>query len=98
MAHAHDHHDHDHSHAHNHGHGHSHAPTDFGRAFAIATVLNLALVVVQVVYGLIAGSVALLADAGHNFGDALGLILAWGAFVLGRVRGSDRFTYGFRKA
>jgi cobalt-zinc-cadmium efflux system protein len=100
MAHAHDHHDHDHDdHAHDgHGHGHSHAPKDFGRAFAIATILNLALVVVQVVYGLIADSVALLADAGHNFGDALGLILAWGAFVLGRVKVSDRFTYGFRSA
>ena len=100
MAHAHDHHDHDHDdHAHDgHGHGHSHSPKNFGRAFAIATILNLALVVVQVVYGLIAGSVALLADAGHNFGDALGLILAWGAFVLGRVKVSDRFTYGFRSA
>jgi cobalt-zinc-cadmium efflux system protein len=102
MAHAHDHsHDHsdhnDHDHDHD-GHGHNHAPADFGRAFAIATVLNLCLVVVQVVYGLIAGSVALLADAGHNFGDAIGLILAWGAFLLGRVKVSDRFTYGFRSA
>jgi cobalt-zinc-cadmium efflux system protein len=90
-------HDHDHDHGHHH-HGHSHAPTDFGRAFAIATVLNLALVAVQVVYGLIADSVALLADAGHNFGDAIGLILAWGAHVLVRVKVSDRFTYGFRSA
>jgi len=98
--HGHDHgHDHDHHHGHSHGgHGHSHAPTDFGRAFAIATILNLALVVVQVVYGLIADSVALLADAGHNFGDAVGLILAWGAHLLVRVRVSDRFTYGFRSA
>jgi cobalt-zinc-cadmium efflux system protein len=102
MAHAHDHHDHDHEiHNHgddHHGHGHSHAPKNFGRAFAIATMLNLALVVVQVVYGLIAGSVALLADAGHNFGDAVGLILAWGAFLLVRVKVNDRFTYGFRSA
>jgi cobalt-zinc-cadmium efflux system protein len=91
--------DHDHpDHGHGHGHDHSHVPRDFGRAFAIATVLNLALVVVQVAYGLIAGSVALLADAGHNFGDALGLILAWGAHLLVRVRVSDRFTYGFRSA
>jgi cobalt-zinc-cadmium efflux system protein len=101
---AHDHsHDHDHHHGDSHadshgGHGHSHAPTDFGRVFAIATILNLALVVVQVVYGLIADSVALLADAGHNFGDAVGLILAWGAHLLVRVRVSDRFTYGFRSA
>jgi cobalt-zinc-cadmium efflux system protein len=100
MAHAHSHdHDHDHrDHSTVSHHGHSHAPTDFGRAFAIATVLNLGLVVLQVVYGLIAGSVALLADAGHNFGDAVGLILAWGAFLLGRVKVSDRFTYGFRSA
>jgi cobalt-zinc-cadmium efflux system protein len=86
-------HDHDHHH-----HGHSHTPTDFGRAFAIATILNLALVVVQVVYGLLADSIALLADAGHNFGDALGLILAWGAHALGKVKVSERFTYGFRSA
>src|SRR3569623_2271772 len=97
MAHAHDHHDHDHS-DHDHHHGHGHAPTDFGRAFAIATVLNLALVVVQVVYGLAANSVALLADAGHNFGDALGLILAWGAHALARVAPTERYTYGYRSA
>jgi cobalt-zinc-cadmium efflux system protein len=97
MAHGHHHHDHDHVHG-DPGHGHGHAPRDFGRAFAVATVLNLGLVVVQVVYGLIAGSVALLADAGHNFGDAVGLVLAWGAFLLGRVKVSDRFTYGFRSA
>jgi cobalt-zinc-cadmium efflux system protein len=100
-SHDHDHHDHSHSHDHGHdhdGHGHSHAPTDFGRAFAIATILNLGLVVVQVVYGLIADSVALLADAGHNFGDAVGLVLAWGAHLLVRVQVSDRFTYGFRSA
>ena len=90
-------HDHDHHHDH-HGHGHVHAPIDFGRAFAIATILNLVLVVLQVVYGLIADSVALLADAGHNFGDAVGLVLAWGAHLLVRVRVSDRFTYGFRSA
>lgn len=53
---------------------------------------------VQVVYGLIADSMALLADAGHNFGDAIGLILAWVAYTLGRVRSSERFTYGFRSA
>jgi len=97
----HDHKAHDHGHAHHghsHGLGHSHAPTNFGRAFALTTGLNLALVVVQVVYGLIADSMALLADAGHNFGDAIGLILAWIAYTLGRVRATERFTYGFRSA
>src|SRR5262249_31721237 len=84
-------------HAHNH---HNHAPgaTNFGTAFAIATALHLALVVPQVAYGLAANSVALLADAGHNFGDALGLLLAWGAYRLGRAAPTERFTYGFRSA
>ena len=102
-------HDHDHGHGDNHGHsddhGHSHGhshhhhtPTNFGRAFALTTALNLGLVVVQIGYGLAAHSVALLADAGHNFGDAIGLILAWIAHTLARVRTSDRFTYGFRSA
>jgi cobalt-zinc-cadmium efflux system protein len=100
---SHDHHhadDHDgaHDHAHHHAHGHSHAPASFGVAFAAATVLNLGLVVVQVIYGLSAHSVALLADAGHNFGDALGLLLAWGAHALARVEPTERFTYGFRSA
>jgi cobalt-zinc-cadmium efflux system protein len=102
-------HGHEHSHADGHGHGHGHdddhghahhhhAPPNFGRAFALTTALNLGLVVVQVAYGLAADSVALLADAGHNFGDAIGLVLAWGAYALARVRTSDRFTYGFRSA
>jgi cobalt-zinc-cadmium efflux system protein len=64
----------------------------------VATALNLGLVAVQVIYGLAAHSVALLADAGHNFGDAVGLLLAWGAYVLARMRTTERFTYGFRSA
>jgi cobalt-zinc-cadmium efflux system protein len=84
--------------SHDHGHSHSHAPKHFGAAFALATALNLGLVIVQVIYGLSAHSVALLADAGHNFGDALGLLLAWGAHVLARVAPTDRFTYGYRSA
>jgi cobalt-zinc-cadmium efflux system protein len=98
MAHDHHHHDHhDHHPSHSH-HGHSHAPTDFGAAFALASALNVGLVVVQVIYGLSAHSVALLADAGHNFGDALGLLMAWGAHALARVEPTERFTYGFRSA
>jgi cobalt-zinc-cadmium efflux system protein len=89
---------HGHEHGHSLGHAHVHSPTNFGRAFALTTGLNLALVVVQVAYGLAAGSMALLADAGHNFGDAIGLVLAWVAYTLGRVRSSERFTYGFRSA
>jgi len=91
--------EHDHSgHDHAHDHGHSHAPADFGVAFAVATLLNLALVAAQVIYGLSANSIALLADAGHNFGDALGLLLAWGAHVMARWTPTERYTYGFRSA
>ena len=81
-----------------HEHAHSHAPANFGSAFAIATVLNVALVILEILYGLAANSLALLADAGHNLGDALGLVLAWGAHVLARQRPTDRFTYGYRSA
>jgi len=83
--------------AHDH-HDHAHAPKDFGLAFAVAALLNIALVVAQIIYGLSAHSIALLADAGHNFGDVLGLLLAWGAHVLARRRPTQRYTYGFRSA
>ncbi len=70
----HEHHDHDgHDHAHGAGHAHVRAPKDFGAAFAIGTVLNLGFVITEVVYGLLANSIALVADAGHNLGDVLGL-------------------------
>ena len=89
-------HDHDHGHGH-HGHHHSHAaPADFGRAFAIGIALNLGFVGVEVAYGLIANSVALLADAGHNLSDVAGLAVAWAATILARRRPSARFTYGMR--
>lgn len=102
--HAHDHHDHTHSHGHAHDghgrdhghHGHSHAPKDFGTAFAIGVVLNSAFVVAEVVYGLRIDSLALLADAGHNLSDVLGLLLAWGASVLVKRASTSRFTYGLR--
>jgi cobalt-zinc-cadmium efflux system protein len=97
--HDHDGHDHDHDHGgHHHGHGHSHAPADFGRAFAIAAVLNIALVVAQVIFGVLANSVALIADAGHNLGDVLGLLMAWGAHGMSRWLPTERYTYGFRSA
>lgn len=88
---------HDHHH-HGHGDGHSHAPASFGRTFAIATALNIALVAAQVVYGLYANSLALLADAGHNFGDVMGLVIAWVAFAIADWRPSARFTYRMRAA
>jgi cobalt-zinc-cadmium efflux system protein len=81
-----------------HAHSHDHAPADYGRAFAIGIALNLVYVAAEAGYGLAAGSLALLADAGHNLGDVLGLGLSWGAAMLGRRGPSGRFTYGFRSS
>ena len=92
----HDSHDtHDHS-GHNHGTGHAHAPASFGRAFAIGIVLNTSFVVIEAAYGFWSNSVALLADAGHNLSDVLGLAVAWLASVLVKRAPSPRFTYGLR--
>jgi cobalt-zinc-cadmium efflux system protein len=91
------HHEH-HDHHHHGGHNHTHAPKNFGAMFAIATALNLGLVAIQVFYGVVAHSVALLADAGHNFGDALGLVIAWGAHMLAGLNPTALYTYGFRSA
>ena len=101
MGHAHSHegHAHGHSHAHAHGgHGHSHAPADFGKAFLIGIVLNTAFVVVEAVYGYISGSMALVADAGHNLSDVLCLLLAWGASVAAKRPPNARFTYGYKSS
>jgi cobalt-zinc-cadmium efflux system protein len=90
------HHDHNHAH-HGHGHhGHVHAPADFGRAFAIGTALNLAFVAVEGAAGFLTHSMALLADAGHNLSDVLGLLIAWGGAELAKRPASRRFTYGLR--
>lgn len=100
--HDHDHHDHDddhHDHGHSHGPGgHVHAPANFGRAFLIGIILNVGFVVAEVVYGLIGGSMALLADGAHNLTDVLGLAAAWLATVLARRRPTARFTYGFGRS
>jgi cobalt-zinc-cadmium efflux system protein len=96
VSHAHHHHDHEH-HAHAHG-GHSHAPTDFGRAFAIGIAINSAYVVAEAAYGVLANSLALLADAGHNFGDVLSLAMAWLASWLSRKAPTARYTYGLRSS
>lgn len=97
-AHNHDH-DHDESKASASGHaGHNHAPASFGRAFAIGTALNLGFVVIEAVYGFTSGSMALLADAGHNLSDVLGLLIAWGASVLAKRRPKGRYTYGLRSS
>lgn len=79
-----------------HTHAHTHAPRDFSRSFLIGIVLNAGFVVAEAAYGVLANSLALLADAGHNLSDVLGLLLAWGASVLSRRTPSARFTYGLR--
>lgn len=93
-AHHHHHHDHDHGH----GHAHSHAPASFGRAFAIGIALNSAFVAVEAGYGIAAGSMALVADAGHNLSDVLSLAVAWAASVLAARPASARFTYGYKSS
>jgi cobalt-zinc-cadmium efflux system protein len=96
--HGHETHGHDPPAAHDHRHHHHHhAPADFGIAFAVGAALNLAFVVVAVVYGVLANSLALLADAGHNLGDVLGLLLAWGAAYLARRAPTRERTYGFKR-
>ena len=87
-----------HSHSHDHGHAHAHAPADFGRAFAIGISLNLAFVAIETVFGFLANSMSLLADAGHNLSDVLGLVVAWAGATMARRAPSPRFTYGLKKA
>jgi len=96
---AHDHGDDAHEHEHGHGHGgHHHAPANFGAAFAIGIALNAGYVIAEVVFGRRAHSLALIADAGHNLGDVLGLLIAWGAMFLSRRRPTAHHTYGLRRS
>ncbi len=88
---------HAHSHAHAGPHNHSHAPASFDRAFAVGIALNCSFVLAEVLFGLHAKSLALLADAGHNLGDVLGLALAWAGAVLARREPTERRTYGLRR-
>jgi cobalt-zinc-cadmium efflux system protein len=80
-----------------HAHSHTHAPASYGRAFAIGIALNSAFVLIEAIYGWRAGSLALLADAGHNLSDVGGLVLAWAALAAARVRPDSRHTYGWRR-
>jgi cobalt-zinc-cadmium efflux system protein len=108
-AHKHDEHQHDDGHTHghhqglNHGQhhgqhrGHHHGdPNQQGRIFVVAIILNSLFVTIEFAYGFIANSTALIADAGHNLSDVLGLFLAWGASILTRKAPSQRYTYGLR--
>src|SRR5258708_2755640 len=83
--------------SHDHDHHHHHAPRNYTRAFAIGVVLNLSFVAVEVAFGFWSHSVALLADAGHNLSDVLGLALAWAAAYLAAVGPDERRTYGLRR-
>lgn len=102
MEHAHDHdhghaHGHGHGHAHGHGHGHGHG-TAYGLAFGVGIGLNLVFVAIEIAYGVASHSLALVADAGHNFGDVLALALSLGAVFLARLKPSSRRTFGFRRS
>lgn len=96
-AHTHDHSGHDHAgHGHHHGHHHHAPPSDWRYGFAI--ILNLGFVAAEAVFGILSKSTALLADAGHNLSDVLGLALAGGAAWLAKQAASERQTYGYGKA
>lgn len=79
-------------------HDHSHAPASFNAAFAIGIGLNMAFVAIEALYGWKVNSLALLADAGHNLSDVIGLVLAWGGALAGRLRPDARHTYGWKRA
>jgi len=83
---------------HTHHTHHTHGHTDHGRAFVIGILLNAIFVVAEIIYGLKANSLSLLADAGHNASDVLGLCMAWGAALLAKRHASERFTYGLQSA
>jgi len=93
-------HEHEHEHAHGHSHGHAHAlPADgINTRMAIAVALNVTFVLVEGGFGFVSNSVALIADAGHNLSDVLGLLCAWGAMLLGRRPPGATFTYGLGRS
>jgi cobalt-zinc-cadmium efflux system protein len=89
--------EHPHGHAHD-PHGHSQATASFGRAFAVGVTLNAGFVILEVTYGLLAHSLALVADAGHNLSDVFGLLLAWAAAIWSRRPPTVHHTYGWRRS
>jgi cobalt-zinc-cadmium efflux system protein len=96
-------HGHGHVHGHgpspgSHGHGHAHGPARHDRAFAIGITVNVAFVAIEAFYGWRVNSLALLADAGHNLGDVLGLVLAWAGAFAGRLAPDERHTWGWKRA
>ena len=85
-------------HNHNHDHGRDHAPHDYGAAFAIGVLLNSVFVLVEAGFGLWSGSMALVADAGHNLSDVLSLLIAWGAAYMSQLPANSRYTYGYKSS
>src|SRR6187402_1466477 len=85
-------------HSHDHNHGHDHAPASYGHAFAIGILLNSAFVLIEAGFGLWSGSMALVADAGHNLSDVLSLLIAWGAAYMSQRPANPRFTYGYKSS
>src|SRR5450631_2715390 len=99
----HDHTGHDHDHDNEHAHEHEHGPDGIATQgintrMAIAVALNLIFVVIEGGFGFVSNSVALIADAGHNLSDVLGLVCAWGALLLGRRPPGAKFTYGLGRS
>lgn len=87
-----------HSHSHSHDHGHDRRPADYGRAFAIGVLLNSGFVLIEAGFGIWSGSMALVADAGHNLSDVLSLLIAWGASYMSALPASARYTYGYKSS
>jgi len=79
------------------GHDHSHEVKNYNKAFAIGISLNVVFVIIEGVYGVMADSLALIADAGHNLSDVVSLLLAWGAFYLAKKNPSLKRTFGLKK-
>ena len=82
------------SHSHTHYH---HETNDYNRSFSIGIALNVIFVIIELTYGLLADSLALIADAGHNLSDVMSLLLAWGAYYLAKKQPTEKRTYGLRK-
>lgn len=95
-SHKHDHNHAGHSHAHGHA-GHSHAPQSFNLAFALAAGLNLLFTIFETIYAFAAHSTGLLADAGHNLGDVLGIAMSWGSMLLLSRAATEKYSYGYKK-
>jgi cobalt-zinc-cadmium efflux system protein len=93
-----DHGHHHHGHSPGHSHGHAHAPASFGLAFAVGVTLNTGFVILEVTYGLLAHSLALVADAGHNLSDVFCLLLAWAATAWARRAPTAHHTYGWKRS